>query len=394
MAADTCCWPVIFYDGDRPVAISCITRYRADAGILTEGIVQKLIGTVREFLPSFLHLKIVFAGLPISAGQRGLLILQDTDHEAVVQMMDCALQDIAGRESAALIVLKEFENSDSSWTDQFSRELRYHKADSLPMNRLEPAFESFDAYLAARSARSRSSIRQSLRKLREAGCHVVQIPGGPEAIERFTDEAHRLYLEVREKSPAKLETAPVAFFHELSRQMGDSAHFTFIYQAERIVGVSCSLKYGNSYQLLFCGIDYAINDQAHLYFNVMFADMDYGLRQNVARINFGQTSDSFKVRLGCKQVPLNIYVKGRRIFRPLLWLIRPFVLPPIALLPPIETFSKKRPNASKQTPRDQPRSGNKLSPREQNSPRDQRPRDQKSHQSKDLSFNNCPSDHP
>ncbi|QDV55073.1 GNAT family N-acetyltransferase [Rosistilla oblonga] len=342
MAADTRCWPVVFYDGKRPVAISCISRYRVDAGVLTGGPLQKLIGFVRRVLPSFLFLKIVFAGLPVSAGQRGLVMLPDTNHQEVVRLMDDALATIARREAVGLIVIKEFEQTDSDWADQFSRQYRYYKADSLPMNRLELAFDSFDDYLAARSSRSRSSIRQSRRRLRDTGCQLIQLPGGSEAIERFNDEAHRLYLAVLGKSHSRLETLPAEFFRELARQFGDAAHFTFIYQSERLVAVSCSLKGDDVFQMMFCGIDYSLNDQAHLYFNIMFSDLDIGFRQHVSRINVGQNGDTFKARLGCRQIPLSIYIKGRNLFRPLLWMFQRWFLPAAPLLAPIETLSGKR----------------------------------------------------
>ena len=53
---------------------------------------------------------------------------------------------------------------------------------------------------------------------------------------------------------------------------------------------------------------------------MIYADLDNALKDGVSEIRVGQTADSFKARLGCRQTPLFVYAKGvGRIFS---WVLR------------------------------------------------------------------------
>ena len=338
MAADTRCWPVLIYDDAQPVAIAGLSLYSVDATAMAARWVARLVTWIRRFLPRLLYFKVAFCGLPVSAGQQVLASLPTAKGDEVARLLDRALLEVARNERAWLLVLKEFSTPVCDWLDALRRQHHYLRADSLPMNRLERPFASFAEYLAARGRRTRHNIRHSQQKFHEAGLEIRQLAGHEGAAELFTDEAYRLYLAVVEQAPSRIEILPAEFFRELARQFGDRSHFTFIYQGSRLAGVSCSLLNGDRFHLLFCGFDYALNETSHLYFNLMFADLDRGFRLGAAVIDVGQNSDSFKARLGCRQVPLFFYIKGRWILRPLLRLYSRWLLPPVPLLPPANVF--------------------------------------------------------
>ena len=58
-------------------------------------------------------------------------------------------------------------------------------------------------------------------------------------------------------------------------------------------------------------MDYAVNRECDLYFNIMYDGLDCGLRSGASDICLGQTSYTFKSRLGCYQEPRVFFVKGR-----------------------------------------------------------------------------------
>ena len=128
----------------------------------------------------------------------------------------------------------------------------------------------------------------------------------------------------------KLERLPAEFFRELARQFRDDAAFTLIYQDRRIVAFVCGfLFHQDAYLNLFCGLDYALNEyEADLYFNLMYEDLDYALRQRVKAIHVGQTANDFKSRMGCFLEPRCFYVKARlSALRPLLRAGSPHLFP-------------------------------------------------------------------
>jgi hypothetical protein len=65
-------------------------------------------------------------------------------------------------------------------------------------------------------------------------------------------------------------------------------------------------------------MDYQSISEGDVYFNLMYQDLDQGLREGVDVIRLGQASERFKARVGCRTVPLYFFVKGRHLWGPLL----------------------------------------------------------------------------
>jgi len=283
-------------------------------------------------------------GLPVSVGQSHLRIRPDADLGEVCDTLDMVLRKLAAEHRAALVVLKEFDAEESERLEGLRRH-GYLRADSLPMNHFEPAFHSFDEFYAALRSRYRESVRYSLRKFEKAGFRVVRVTGREGADRLYTDQVHRLYEAVLDHAKAKLERLPGEFFRELARQMPDEAVFTFFYREERAVGFICSLIAGSVFEGLVLGMDYEVNREADMYFNLVMKDLALALQQDVVRINIGQNSDTFKARIGCCQRPRYVYVKGRGVLRRILPLFSGMFFPAVELLPPKSVFRKGVPAA-------------------------------------------------
>jgi hypothetical protein len=62
---------------------------------------------------------------------------------------------------------------------------------------------------------------------------------------------------------------------------------------------------------VYSGVDYEMNERAHIYFNLFYHDLDYAFSTGTTEVNLGETSDGFKSRLGTEMVPMYCYVKAR-----------------------------------------------------------------------------------
>jgi hypothetical protein len=63
--------------------------------------------------------------------------------------------------------------------------------------------------------------------------------------------------------------------------------------------------------MLFLGLDYDVNAQSELYFNLCYKELDFAMRHGTQTIFMGQTADVFKSRLRCCHRPLCFFVKLR-----------------------------------------------------------------------------------
>ena len=67
------------------------------------------------------------------------------------------------------------------------------------------------------------------------------------------------------------------------------------------------IVYGPSGEPVACTCLPAANHERDLYFNLMYAELDHGLRSGVRVLHVGQASDTFKARLGCRLRPLHLF---------------------------------------------------------------------------------------
>ena len=296
----------------RPMAIACLSSYTIGGASLAKGRFQKFLAGLERAAPWLFKSKLILCGLPVSAGQSHLRFAPEADRAAVLRCLDRVARQFARREWARLILFKEIDQagcSDLGPLESFG----YRRADSFPMNRVEPGSRDFADYLSKFPSKKRRPIRRSQKRLAENGLRVVELFGRDGVAERYTDAVHRLYEAVESRSAVQFEHLPPEFPRELARRMPDNTLFILICRGEQVVGFSMSLVSETTFHGMVLGVDYEVNAEAEVYFNLLYQSIDSALRHGAQEICIGQTTDALKHdKLGCYQVPLSIYVKGGR----------------------------------------------------------------------------------
>lgn len=313
-------WYVIFYDDNgNPVACTSLSTFQSDLGIVASQKAKKIISYIRRLFPFFLYLNVLFCGLPISIGKNHLIITKNANHQLIINLLDSLMKTIAAKEKAKLAIYKEFNSEECNQLDALLH-LGYLRADSLPMHSFKATFSNFAEYCAALKSHYRNDINRSRRKFEKAGLRIVQLKDTEKILQIYTPEMHQLYEAVVQKSENRLEILPVTFFRELAINFPGQVLFTLVYKDDQIVAFNCSLCTTSNIHYLFCGLDYSLNAESDLYFNLMYRALDEALKHNVPDIHFGQTADTFKARLGSYQTPLYLYIKGTGFM--FNWLVR------------------------------------------------------------------------
>ena len=310
MKEDCRFWYVIVYDGNgRPAACACLTVMTIDLADLADPRLASIIRRLPRLLTRFRKLKLFICGLPGSPGEKSLALTSLSSSEDTLAVLDAVIRDLANETRSDAIVYKEFGNGDLEWTRPLLT-LGYRRISTPPMHFFKPSFQDFDEYRAALKTRYRQQVNRSIRKLKAPGIRQEILTDPKEISRLYTAQVHDLYCQMAAKAEAKLEILPIDFFRQLTSRLEGDVDLLVISKDSRIVAFGWCLHAGSSYHLLFAGLDYQLNEELDLYFNLMYAGLDRALRKRVSTIHVGQSADAFKARIGCYSEPLYVLAKG------------------------------------------------------------------------------------
>ncbi len=112
----------------------------------------------------------------------------------------------------------------------------------------------------------------------------------------FDENLYSLYLQVlNHNEKYKLETLPINFFKNSECEI-----YTFKINNNNLAFVMLNHTEQCTY-FIFGGIDYKFRDEYDLYYNMLIFVLNKGIEKKSNIINFGQTAEDTKCRLGCQQ---------------------------------------------------------------------------------------------
>lgn len=114
--------------------------------------------------------------------------------------------------------------------------------------------------------------------------------------ETFDHALYPLYEAVFEKSSFPLEKCTRDYFETFP------SNILAYYVANRPIGFSQYVIVEDTLYFIFCGLSYPDLKTYALYVNLLQDLVAIGLEKGVKKIDFGQTSDEMKLKLGCKRV--------------------------------------------------------------------------------------------
>lgn len=301
-------WHVIVYDDGRPAACACLTAMTVDLADLAD---PRLAWIIRHApgVSRLRKLKVMMCGLPGSPGEKCLALTPAAAGAQVLPLLDAAIRDLAARTATDVVAFKEFGTDDLGWMNPLLN-LGYRCIPSLPMHLFRPSFPDFAHYCAALKTRYRQQINRSTRKLKDTGVALAVLTDPQEILRAYTPEVHALYLQMAAKAELNLELLPIEFFQELTSRLAGEIELVAYSRDGRIIAFGWCLHAGSTYSMLYAGLDYRLNDELDLYFNLMYAGLDRALRKGVSRIEVGQSAGVFKARIGCHSEPLYVFAKG------------------------------------------------------------------------------------
>ncbi|MBU7006990.1 GNAT family N-acetyltransferase [Phosphitispora fastidiosa] len=178
-----------------------------------------------------------------------------------------------------------------------SQKLPGKAGNTLPACRLQINWSSFEEYLMAMRSSYRCRTNKAVRKW-----HEVQVDILPPS--RFDQNMYLLYEAVYARSAAKLEKLSIGFFRSLTPK----ARLIRATYKEQLLGFSVIVENDDELVFLFTGFDYQLNHQFDIYYNLLLEILRFGIANNYAVIDFGQTAEETKLKLGAQLFDFAMYI--------------------------------------------------------------------------------------
>ena len=224
--------------------------------------------------------------------------------------VDRVMRRVARATGARLLVFKELEETSGALA-QSLRQAGYMQGGIPPMHLLNRSFKSFADYRGALRSRYRAQIQRSQKKLEAAGLEALSGRGAAFFDAHWNDDVHRLYVAVQRRAELKLELMPSAFFRELAHALGDEVSLTLF------AGPAASAR-SRSPSPARARITISIrgwimrSTARATSTSTCSITISIRLRSGATSVHMGQTSDSFKSRLGSATQPLYFFVRARQ----------------------------------------------------------------------------------
>jgi len=158
-------------------------------------------------------------------------------------------------------------------------------------------FTSFDQYLEALRSHYRYRVKKALIKSSELMIQKIDQKD-------FDDTHHHLYLEVYQNSKDKLECLSLEFFREFPSEIFEFRRR----ESGELVGFVQLVQESSKLFFLFGGFKHECVKTYDLYMAMLLEIIRIGIERGVDVIEFGQTAEETKLKLGCAPVEKYLYV--------------------------------------------------------------------------------------
>ena len=305
---DASYWYIMFYQDGNLVATAVLSDFIVSLDLLLPMFIQHICNHIRRIRKSFMKLRILFCGIPLSIGKHTLSVSTSTSKRQVIKELHYRMEQIARCEGINYLCWKEFPESESYITKELIV-LDYIKALSIPRMTLNIRWPTWEVYVQEMRHSYRRKIYQSLQRL---GKHKILSPIGNDDNIKVTyprlivsefklnhaSRMNQLYQEVMKRSTTKLEILNLAFFERTAMHMTDDLVFIGLEDENNIQGAALLGKNGNWLNFLLVGFNYECRDRYQTYFNLLNGIIAYGIKKGYKLIDLGQTTYDIKSRLG------------------------------------------------------------------------------------------------
>jgi len=161
----------------------------------------------------------------------------------------------------------------------------------------ENKFSSLNEYLDALRSPYRRRINKALN-------HRNNIEIRKFDSKNFNENHYKLYLSIMDRTKNPLETLPIEFFTNYEAELYEFVDI----KSKDIIGFIQLKEIEDKLCFLFGGFRREDNFKYDIYYNMLLKIIEVGIEKQVKFIEFGQTAEECKMKIGCSEIPKYLYL--------------------------------------------------------------------------------------
>jgi hypothetical protein len=211
------------------------------------------------------------------------------------------------------VLLKDF--NDHQFEDsQVLAKLSYSPVPTEPNMVLSLAadWRCHDDYLASLTSKFRSNIKTRVFKpIADAGLTVGELT--PDQVAQHASRLQALYLAVQANATLRPLTVNADFWPAMAQLGPQRVRFAALLKGDEVCGFLMVLLDGRQATAAQIGFDRGIAAQGlPLYLRLLHASVAMAIAHGAYQLIFGRTALEPKARLGCKPVPMHLWLRHRQ----------------------------------------------------------------------------------
>ena len=270
------------------------------------GTIKQKCEAVRRFLPSFLKQRVLFCGCCI-AEYNTFSIKEGANSKKVVEILLEEIEKLSKAKKTKLVIFKDFIkiNSDIRKALESSK---YFGVYSLPSTFVEVGWDSFEIYLQNLKKKYRQNIRNKINQSSKSGAVEYEVLDNYDDI---SNELLDLYENTYLKAQVKFEKLEKDFFINLNNHMDNKTSVIVAKKDGKIIGFMLLVNSHDSCVNVRMGMDYECAHDHHLYYMLLYKNIDYAIQRNMKKLYLSQTTYRPKLELGAQLISLMGFIKHR-----------------------------------------------------------------------------------
>ncbi|WP_242094716.1 peptidogalycan biosysnthesis protein [Aestuariivivens sediminicola] len=294
-------WYLLIYRESLLVATACLSKFRIELDCLMQ-YKTSWIKFLRRYFNNFMMVDVLMCGLPISLGQRNLVIRKGLDSGPILESVVSYMKKIAKSRNINHLFFKEISENENHIFKILS-DHGFIQAFSLPYMEMDVHWDSFEDYVNSLKHHYRRKIKKGLAKLNiDERNFLFNVKKTGMQMNSYNshsaEEFYRGYMAIMQRATTKLETLPYEFFKLLFKVFQHKMEYLEIKNGNEVLATALLIKEGRGLHFMFCGLPQYKNSMYDPYFNLLYAIVNLAINSSCKKIFLGQTAYWSKQQIG------------------------------------------------------------------------------------------------